>query len=125
MSNDETTKKILNATDILEADDIVITEVDVKEWGGTVRLKSLNAEEMGEFVDLTTGKNKGDAPIRVLMLSAIGVDGQALFPSGDDVETRKIISRLKKKSLRAFMRVQKKALEINGLLEEVVDVKND
>lgn len=124
----DTTKTILSAGDILDADDIKYMEVAVPEWTkpgqketAIVRLRSLSAEEIGEFVDTMTGKSKSDAPVRVLMLSAVGVDGQPLFPMGDDHETKKLVSRLRKKNLRAFMRIQSAALKLNGLSEEAGD----
>src|SRR5688572_21354021 len=120
-------KKLLSALDILDANDVKTEDVDVPEWGGVVRLRSLSADEMSEFIDkYGKDKNKGEAVVKALQLSAIGEDGQNLFPINDDVETRKIISRLRRKSLRAFMRVQSAVLKLNGLsVEEEATAKND
>lgn len=120
-------RKSFTAQDILDADDYKEVEVEVPEWGAdkVVRLRTLTAEEMTDFVD-AAGKDKGNSSVRVLMMSAIGDDGQNLFPWGNDVETNKMIARLKKKSMRALMRVQSAAVELNGLnIQAQAATKND
>jgi hypothetical protein len=102
--------KILSAQDILEMDDVRTVDVDVPEWGGVVRLRSLTAEEMTEFVD-QSGRDKGESTVKLLVLCSIDESGQRLFTSSH-------MALLKKKNLRAFMRVQTEALKLNGLDEE-------
>lgn len=101
-------KKVLSAADILEASDIVREEVDVPEWGGTVILQSLSGEEVTRFIQNTEDGDRKDSSLRILVMSAVDEEGNKLF-------TEEAIKELRKKSFRAVMRLQEKALEINGM----------
>lgn len=102
----------LSAQAILDAADLEPVEVEVPEWGSIVVLRPLSAREAMQFA--TTEKGKPDDPesmARLLVMSAINEDGSPLF-TADDVKA------INKKSMRAMMRLQNAALELNGLKEE-------
>jgi len=99
--------KKLSAADIIETSDQQIIEVECPEWGGSVSLRSLTAGEAMTFVDAFKD-NKKDGPVRLLVMTAVNEEGKPLFTL-DDLE------KLKGKSLKVLMRLQKAAMEMNGL----------
>lgn len=110
--------KVLGRDDILAVNDQKIVDVEVPEWGGVVRLRSLDASELLEFTD-SSAKGRADSSVKALLLCAVNGNGERIF-------TEKDVAVLKKKSLRAFMRIQKVVLELNGLTEEAESTrKND
>ncbi len=105
-------RKALTAEDILAAEDIETVDVHVPEWNGTVKLRSLSGEEAARFVEsFPPGERQTASAVNIVALCAIKEDGTPLF-------TQKQVEELKKKSLRAIMRLQKETLRINGLSEE-------
>jgi hypothetical protein len=113
-------KKFLTAAEILGAQDVEIREVDVPDWGGTVRLRTITAEEMAS---LSSDTKKESSVVALLVIAAVDEDGKALFTAND-------FSALKKKSLRPFLQLQKIVGEMNGLNDlqkgkELVEAKND
>jgi len=114
-------KKLLSAAEILSAEDIVTRDVQVDEWGGTVRLRSLAGDEVVKFVQELSDDpaQKNNSAVQIVLLSAVDESGARLF-TVDQLEA------LRKKSFRAILRLQKVALEINGLSEaETAATKND
>jgi len=110
-------RKILTFNDILSANDIKIEEIDVPEWGGVVRVRTLRAEESAKFVD-DYAKDKKNSMVRLLVMSAVDANDQPLFTDAH-------VELLRQKSFRAMARVQEKVLEMNGLTPEKKDtVKN-
>ncbi len=105
-------KRLLTADEILNAQDIDYVTVAVPEWKGSVRLRTLSAEEVAEYVEATTGPAKSNAMALMLMRSAVKEDGSQLF---EDVSK---IDRVRKRSMRAFVRLQDACLELNGLTEK-------
>jgi hypothetical protein len=109
MSSDNDAKSLLSAADILGAEDLVPVEVDVPEWGGTIRIRPLSAAEALTFIE-SLKKRQEEGAMRILIASAIDAAGKQLFTEAD-------VHRLKAKSLRALMRVQNAAMQLNGLSE--------
>lgn len=111
-------KKILSAADILAADDMKLVEVDVPEWGGTVYLRPLSALEALELRESDNTDRKHSA-MKLTFLCCCNEDGSQMF-TNEDVE------KLSKKSLSAMLKIQKVAMQINGLSGGTVEaVKND
>lgn len=114
-------KKYLTAEEIIAASDIQVVELDVPEWGGTVRLRSMDALAAAQYLE-TAQKNAKDAQVQVLLASAVDGNGMPLF------KDQSVLSALRKKSLKALMRVQGAAMDLNGLrnLDSTVEAaKND
>ena len=92
---------------ILSADDKIIEEVEVSEWGGTVRLKSLTGAQRDKYeaaiVDMK-GKDPKikleDLKVRLLALCIVDEQGDRIFgDSKEDLQAlgsknAKIINRL-------------------------------
>jgi hypothetical protein len=114
-----TEKKFLTAAEILEADDLKVEEVDVPEWGGIVRLRPMSALEAIEYTEANKAGDKKHAAVRMAAVCVVDEDGNPAFTADQ-------VAQLSKKSLAAFMRIQKVAMRINGLDEkETKEVKND
>jgi len=112
-----TKRALLTRNAILSVVDQQTEDVEVPEWGGVVRLRTLTAAEAIKFSE---GVKKGDdnAAIRILMMSAVNEDGTPMLLEED-------IPELRKKSLKTIFRLQKAALRLNGLgKDEVSDAKS-
>jgi hypothetical protein len=110
MTNEVKTKKAgLRAADIFAATDRKTVAIEVQEWGGTVYVQTMTADEASGLSDKNAPNKEGVA--RVVVLTAVDENGNRLF-SFDD------IPKLQQKSFRALLRVQEIALELNGLTAE-------
>jgi len=111
-------KRYLSASDIMDAKDIETVDVDIPEWGGFVRLRTLSGEDAVRFVELVKNDPTG-AALKIVALSAVDDSGNQLF-------THEQVELLKRKSMKAIMRLQKEAMRLNGLSEDAPAVaKND
>jgi hypothetical protein len=112
---------LLNRDQILDYDDLKTVDVEVPEWGGTVRLRMLTAKERDAF-EASTVETRGNkmkqnlANIRARLVSLCIVDesGKRVFESGD-------VARLGEKSAAALQRLFNKCNELNGLTDEDVE----
>jgi hypothetical protein len=101
-------KRYLTATEILTATDIVTVEVDVPEWGGIVRLRSLSSDEATAFVEAHKTKAQTLVGNKLVARCAVDENDKPLF-------TEAQVDMLKTKSVKAILRLQTVALEINGM----------
>ncbi len=101
----------LTADMILAADDITYEDVEVEEWGGTVRLRLLNAAESVHFQgQLET--NRKEASLALFRASCVDpVTGLKLF------QDKEAFKALHKKSMKVIRALSDKCLELNGLLD--------
>jgi hypothetical protein len=110
-------RRVLSAQEILTVQDIPVVEVNVPEWGGIVRIRGISGEEATQFAE-SQGKGKGDSLAKMVALAVVDEDGNRLFQDSD-------IPALKRKSMRAMLRIQAVALDINGLSDEAkAEAKN-
>lgn len=107
--------KLLTKTQILEARDLTFEDVDVPEWGGTVRVRALSGWERDRFEDgLMTGRGKKrqvsmqNARARLAALTIIDEEGQPLFAEADT-------QALGRKSAAALERVFEVAMRLAGI----------
>lgn len=114
----------LNADQILSADDLQATAVEVPEWGGSVLVRGMSGTDRDRFEadmmkDNLSGVSKDRAleNYRARLAAACMVDeaGKRLFRS--DAETR----RLGGKSAQALTRVVEVASRLSGLTDDDVD----
>jgi hypothetical protein len=115
------TEAILTKEAILKAKDLVFDTVDVPEWGGTVRLKSLSGFERDKFEASLLDEKKGgraanleNLRARLISLTVVDKDGVRLFGDKDVVA-------LGRKSAKVLDRLFSKAQEMNGLRKEDVN----
>jgi hypothetical protein len=113
----------LSAEQILDSDDLAYEDVDVPEWGGTVRVREMPGTERDKFEAQFVGKDgasiraEGLEGFRARLAAATIVDesGKQLFRSV--AETK----RLGEKSARALQRVCDVATKLSKMSEE--DIK--
>jgi len=114
--------QVLTATDILDKSDTEYDYVDIPEWGGRVKIRSLTADEVIKFTESMKGEAKKNAMVRICHLCTVNEDGSPMFEDGN------MIAKLQKKSVKAINRIQKAALKLNGMDDEAKaqeNAKND
>lgn len=106
---------LLSKDQILAADDLPFQDVEVPEWGGTVRVRTMTGSERDTFEASIYDAGGGSTTLdrkdfRAKLLSKVIVDdkGQRLF-------TDKEIAQLGAKSVRALDRVFGVAQDLNGM----------
>ncbi len=111
---------LLGRDAILAVSDLPSVDVEVPEWGGSVRVRMLTGGERDAFeVSTLTRKGKTfetnlvNMRARLVALTAVDENGARLF-SEDDV------TALAAKSAAALNRVFMAAQKLNGLTEEAV-----
>lgn len=104
--------KDLTTDDILAADDLTLEPEDVPEWNGRVYIRVMSAQEAGDYAeqmsDLTKRKQ---AMMRLLAYTLCDAKGNKLIPTDK-------MDQFRKKSVKVYMRLQKRALKLNGFLED-------
>lgn len=114
---------LLTKDQILRAKDTVTEDVDVPEWGGTVRVKGMTGRERDQWEQslLTPGKN-GKAPTpdmdnnRAKLVAATVVDEQ-----GNRIFTAEDVGLLGNKSGAALERVVNVAMRLSGISPQDMD----
>jgi len=107
---------LLSKREILEAHDLGHKDIEVPEWGGTVRIKRITALERDEFERENSKKNKNGEQemamdnFRARYCSFVMVDetGERLFSSAD-------VENLGAKSGKALQRIFTVAMDLNGI----------
>lgn len=119
MSN--TNNNLLSLDAILSANDLEIREVNVPEWNGTVKMKTLTGKERDQYADeLLNRQGEGGGSItkvsglRSLLLVRVLIDvsGLRLFDTPEKIE------KLDGKSSKVLDRLYDIAQEMNGIGEE-------
>lgn len=111
---------LLSREDIVNKDDRKYEDVEVPEWGGTVRLRSMSGTERDGFEASVANGPKGKRNLtnlraRLVALCAVDENGRRLFSNSQDV------IMLGNKSVAALQRLFNKANEMNGLTEKDVE----
>lgn len=106
---------------ILAANDVQYEDVEVPEWGGTVRVKSLMGKERDALESsMIVGKGKNtnvnlnNLRAKLVARSVVDEDGKRLF-SDDDIVA------LGEKSAAALNRVYEVAQRLSGVTQEDID----
>lgn len=108
---------LLNRQQILDASDRRFIEVDVPEWGGTVRVGQLTAIERDRWDTETYVDGKANLigmRARLCALCAVDENNQPLFTEAD-------VEALSLKSAASVNVVWKAAAQLNGLMPASVD----
>ncbi|GGV13565.1 hypothetical protein [Streptomyces spectabilis] len=113
----------LSAEQILGADDLAYEDVEVPEWGGTVRVREMPGTERDKFESHFVGKDgasvrmEGLEGFRARLAAATIVDehGKQMFRSAAEVK------RLGEKNAAALQRVCDAAMRLSKMSE--ADVK--
>ena len=100
----------LNREQIIAAEDRTFVDVDVPEWGGTVRLRSLDADQLLHQESVASKRQKGDLKVNpishLLSVSLVDDAGRALFSEKD-------LGELGRKSPGVLMRLVKAVNDLN------------
>lgn len=107
----------LSRESILAHDDYLTEDVEVPEWGGTVRVAGMTGVERDRFEASVIGNGKkmqlGNMRARMVALCMVDESGERLFGTAD-------IAALGSKSAAALERVFAVAQRLSGLSEEDV-----
>lgn len=107
----------LTKQDILNADDLGLLEVPVKEWGGSIYIRVMSVTERDAYEnEWVQNKHKGVENFRTKFLQKVICDdkGELLFTTPEE------IAALGKKSAKVMARIWAKAMQHNALTEEDV-----
>jgi len=109
----------LNKEQILRADDLKTEEVDVPEWGGSVRVRVLTGTERDAFESSIYDSSKKKANLqniraKLCVATIVDEEGNRLF---NDTE----VVSLGKKSASALDRVFTVSQKLNGLTKADID----
>lgn len=109
---------LLTKSAILKAQDFKTTDVDVPEWGGTVRLRTMSGTERDEFEQLCmqASKNNSFAGMRARLVSLTAVD-----ETGERLFNDKEVEALGNKSSKALQRLFDSAQKLNGITDDEVE----
>lgn len=115
----------LSREDILGSDDAAYEDVDVPEWGGTVRVVGMSGSERDRFEAsvIGTGGGKklqlGNLRARLVSLCVVDDAGERVFGTAD-------IAALGSKSAVALVRVFDVASRLSGITEaDVAELTED
>lgn len=111
---------VLDRDSILASNDLAFEEVEVPEWGGSVRVRSLTGWERDQFEASITKRRGTDfemnlvnARAKLVVLTVVDAEGNRVF-SDDDVLD------LGKKSAVALNRIFLVAQKLSGLSDQDV-----
>lgn len=103
----------LSAEAILSADDLDIEDVDVPEWGGTVRVRGLSGVERDKLEGKYAGaKSHDNFRAHLAAATMVNGEGKRLFRSEAEVK------QLGDRSASALTRVVDVALRLSGMTDE-------
>ena len=112
---------LLSRDDILAANDLATEDIDVPEWGGTVRIQALTGAQRDAF-EASVVKMNGQSRqynltnlrARFVALSVVDDEGKRLFIDAD-------VKQLGAKSAGALQRVFNAAQKLSGMSDEDVE----
>ena len=112
---------LLTKDQILSSEDIGHKDIDVPEWGGTIRIAAMTAAERDSFeAGMIDNKGKSDKNrllnfrSRFIASCIVDEDGKRLFSAGD-------VIALGKKSAAPISRIFDECRELNGMTEKDVE----
>jgi hypothetical protein len=105
---------LLKRDAILKAQDNETKDVEVKEWGGTVRVRHMTLAERSEFLRRCGSEDKTIVASWLMVTLCVDESGSPLFTPED-------IPELEKKNFRAVEAVGQAILDINKIGEKKVE----
>jgi hypothetical protein len=109
-------ERLLNIEEIASADDTQYAVIDVPEWKGKIRIGTLPAGTLLDWVEANTGPAKRTAGIRLVVESLVDANGKRI---GEP----KHIEIFKRKDSRVMNRIANEVLKLNGLAGGAADSK--
>jgi hypothetical protein len=105
---------LLSRDQILKAEDFRTVDVEVPEWGGTVRLRVMNGTQRERFEEAFQKTPYGNTRARLVAYSACDEAGEPVFSELD-------IEALGAKSSAALDRLFDVALKLNRISKSDID----
>lgn len=113
---------LLSKDAILGADDRPTRDVEVPEWGGTVRIRGLTGAERDAYeVALSGVRPDGTARINLVNVRARLIALSVVDEAGERLFTDKDAAALGEKSAVAMQRVFEAAQHLSGLTDEDIE----
>jgi hypothetical protein len=112
---------MLSKDQILKADDLKTSIVDVPEWGGQVQIKQMSGSDRDAFEQATYRKNGSNYEVNLRDMRARLCAMCIVDESGSRMFEDKEISDLSKKSAVALDRVFSACQELNALSNKDVE----
>lgn len=112
--------QLLTKEQIQAAKDRHNKDVEIEEWGGTVRLRTLTGREREEYENFLQARRKGKminlmgAKCELLLRCIINEDGKPMFDRAD-------LAWMNEKSAKATGLLFDVAMSMNGLSREDID----
>jgi hypothetical protein len=107
MGKKQSDNGFLTRQEILSANDLVYKDIPIKEWGGTVRIKSLTARDLSVY-QAQKSNDTDKALAQMVILSVVGPDNQPLFTADD-------IDQLVEKNSDVIIRIANEINQLNKL----------
>jgi hypothetical protein len=105
---------LLKREAILATNDVETRDVEVIEWGGAVRVRSMTVAERNEFSVRAVKENNISVGTWLVSLLAVDEDGNPVFKTED-------VAALEKKNAKALDRLVNTILDLNKVDEKKVD----
>ena len=109
---------LLTRDQILGVQDLTFVEVEVPEWGGTVRVRMMTGAERDSFEAGTVTRHGKRIDVNVVNIRARLVALTVVDEKGERLFTEADVEVLARKSSAALNRVFEAARVLNGLTEE-------
>lgn len=109
---------LLSRDQILSAPDLATIDVDVPEWGGTVRLKTMTGAERDAFENEIVQQKKSGTRVNLLNVRARLLSRVIVDEHGAPLFSRHDIEALGQKSSRALDRLADAAGKLNAINDE-------
>lgn len=104
---------LLKRDAILKSQDISTKDVEVKEWGGSIRVRQMTVAERNEFSRKASSEDKDKVGAWLVTILAVDESGVPMFTAED-------IPELEKRNFHALDKVVQAILEVNSLGEKQV-----
>ncbi len=105
----EAAERFLTPADIESKDDTTYDVIDVPEWGGKIRVGTLNASDLIEYVE-ANNKDRRTAAARLIAKSMVDGDGKR-------IGTTRFVETLQTKNAAVLTRITSQIIKLNGLEE--------
>jgi hypothetical protein len=105
---------LLKREAILAANDVEVRDVEVPEWGGAIRVRSMTVAERNEFA-ARAGK-ESNISVGTWLVSRLAIDEE-----GNPVFKPEDVAALEAKNAKALDRLVSAVLQLNSVDEKKVD----
>ena len=114
---------MLTLDQILNINDIETEEVEIPEWGGSVKVKAMSGAERDKYLKMVMGKDgKPDMQkilAKLVIMTVVNEENELMFNNGH-------MDMLNKKSAKALEKISKVSMRLAGLTQDDIEeaVKN-